>query len=143
MRPCGEHLLKLCINSHVAYHIPLRAFFLSLSAARFERYADVLVMLGGSPEEALPHVLPLVELVPELNVTPEVKVVVVRTKANAFDYHGLSLLYRYRVHPLVRADTYVYCHDTTTVDVSSFVERFEVRWPLVRVLALRAHLSTS
>ena len=122
--PCGRHVLKLCINSHVAYHVPLRTLLLSLQVARFEHFSDVLVMLGGSTYDAAPQHVPLAELVPDLGNASH-QVVVVRTRSNAFDYHGLGLLHAYRMHPLVRADMYVYCHDTSTVDPSSFLERFE------------------
>ena len=123
--PCGNHVLKLCINSHVAYHVPLRTLFASLSDARFEHYSDVLVMLGGSAHDAPPLEMSLAEVVPGLESCGSTKVVVVRTSTNGFDYHGLSLLYRYRSHPLVAADTYLYLHDTTTVDPNTFIERFE------------------
>lgn len=110
--PCGKHVLKLCINSHVAYHVPLRTFILSLLAAQFDSFSDVLIMLGGSSEETPPQMMNLSVLLPGLNATRDATVVVARTRSNAFDYHGLALLYRYRAHALVRADTYVYCHDT-------------------------------
>lgn len=123
--PCGlRHTLKLCINSHVAYHVPLLLLFRSLlNVSGFERFGDVLVLQGGAANDEPPRTVRLAELVPELTVPHEV--VIVRTRVNAFDYHGLSLLYKYRAHPLVRAETYVYCHDTTTFDPGSFLERFE------------------
>ena len=52
-------------------------------------------------------------------------IVVARTRANAFDYHGLALLSKYRDHPLIAADNFLYVHDTVTFDRDRFVERFE------------------
>ena len=125
MPPCGSsHVLKLVINSHVAYNVPLRTLLISLLHSGFDRYGDVLLMLGGSPQDALPALTPISELLPGL-ASEHRRVVVVRTRNNGFDYHGLSLLYQHRGHPLVAADTYVYFHDTTTVDPDTFVERFE------------------
>ena len=122
-RPCGSHVLKLCINSHVAYSVPLRTLFASLFRARFEHFPDTIVMLGGSANEATPLRVRLDELIP--GSATNHSVVLVRTRANAFDYHGLSLLYRHRQHPLVMAETYLYVHDTVTVEEDTFVERFE------------------
>ena len=66
--PCGTHVLKLCINSHVAYRVPIRTLFESLLRANFTLWTDVVVMLGGSAREAGPSVLPLAELIPGLAV---------------------------------------------------------------------------
>ena len=121
--PCGKNVLKLCINSHVAYRVPLHKLLVSLLAARFEHFDDVLLMLGGSATSQEPEMVQLEELVPGLD--KQHGLVVTRTQANGFDYHGLALLYQHRHHPLVSADVYIYLHDTTTVDPDTFIERFE------------------
>ena len=100
--PCGNHVLKLCINSHVAYHLPLRTLIRSLLNTTFDHYSDVLLLLGGNTDESPPISVKLSDVIPNLGGTDH-EVVLVRTRSNAFDYHGLSLLYRYRTHPLVKA----------------------------------------
>ena len=107
----------------MAYHLPLRTLIRSLLNTTFDHYSDVLLLLGGNTDESPPISVKLSDVIPNLGGTDH-EVVLVRTRSNAFDYHGLSLLYRYRTHPLVKAGSYVYLHDTTTV-VESFVERFE------------------
>ena len=122
---CGKNVLKLCINSHVAYHVPLQKLMVSLVAAQFDHFEDVLLMLGGSAEDESPRKVLLNEAVPGLDDANSHELVVARTRANGFDYHGLSLLFEHRHNRLVTADVYLYLHDTTTVDPNTFLERFE------------------
>lgn len=122
---CGNHGLKLAINSHVAYarHRPLHTLFESLLDTGFTRFEDVLVLLGGSASNTEPQLLNLTTLLPHLGY--ERQVTVIETTANAVDYHGLSLLYRHRGHPRVAAAHYLFIHDTVVFDRASFVRRFE------------------
>jgi len=119
---CGHHVLKLAVNSHVAYSRPLHCLFDSLLATGFSKLDDVLVLLGGSQVDAGPRHVPLAAVAPRAGL--RANVTVLRTRANAIDYHGLALIHRHRKHPLVRAETYLYVHDTVTF-AADFVRRFE------------------
>lgn len=109
VNPCGRHVLKLVINTHVNYTTPLAALFASLYRIRFSRFADVLVVQAGHAAEAPPRL----ELVSTLAHEGDDRiddgyVVAIRTRSNAIDYTGLAQLYRHRAHPLVRAEMYVH-----------------------------------
>ena len=127
--PCARrHTLKLAINTHVAYQRPLATLFESLVGTGFLSFADVLVLMGGAPHEEPPHMEMLVTLLVARGPSAPLataSVVVARTRANAFDYHGLALLARHHSHPLIAADNYLYVHDTVTFDSKQFMERFE------------------
>lgn len=98
--------MRLLINSHVKYWKPLSVLLSSLVDARFDRWSDVVLVFGGSRSDVLPRKL-------RLPIVPA-DVTVVNLTLNAFDYNGLSAIYHHRDHPLVRADSYFYLHDSAT-----------------------------
>ena len=121
---CGDATrltLRLVVNSFVPYAEPRRALFASLHRSGFgARFADTIVVLGGSGEDSVSRE-PLAE---DSSPAPP-EVTVIRTTLNSFDLHGLAMLYRYLRHPHVQADTYFYVQDTTTVDEVRFIHHFE------------------
>ena len=121
--PCGRHVLKLVVNSHVNYTAPLAALFASLRAIAFSSLDDVLVVQAGHAVDRPPQRERVAALTREAAERAEA-VVSIRASANAIDYTGLAALYRHRVHPLVRAEMYVYVHDTVRFE-APFVGRFE------------------
>ena len=45
---CGKAVLKLVINTHMEYLVPLRTMFSSLIGVGFRNYDDVIVVQGGA-----------------------------------------------------------------------------------------------
>jgi hypothetical protein len=121
---CGDATrltLRLVVNSFVPYAEPRRALFASLHRSGFgARFADTIVVLGGSGEDSVNRE-PLAE---DSSPAPP-EITVIRTTLNSFDLHGLAMLYRYLRHPHVQADTYFYVQDTCTVDEVRFIHHFE------------------
>lgn len=80
----------------------------------------MIVVLGGSTVDSITWE-PLAE-----DARPGApNVTVVRMQLNSFDLNGFAALHRHRGHPRVRADTYVYLHDTCRVHERLFVPTFE------------------
>ena len=117
---CGSHKLKLVINSYEPYTAPRAKLFASLHRSGFWRFEDVIVVLGGSSVDAITW-RPLSE---DRHPNPP-NVTVIQMVLNSFDLQGLSALHRYRRHPRVVSDTYVYLHDTCEVHERLFVPTFE------------------
>lgn len=106
----GPPQLKLIINSHTWYRVPLTVLLQSLAQAGFIRWGDVVVFFGGSTEHVPPHDAPIwwASLAPA-------GVTFVNTTLNNYDFNAASGLYRYRDHPRVRANSYLYLLDSMTV----------------------------
>mmetsp|Transcript_34732 Transcript_34732/g.107993 ORF Transcript_34732/g.107993 Transcript_34732/m.107993 type:complete len:321 (+) Transcript_34732:60-1022(+) len=105
---------KLVVNSHVKYARPLGFLLGSMARAGFDRWSDVVVVVGGS-ERSVPPRRGSTILLPQLDRALLDRVIVVNSTLNAYDYTGLSVLYHYRDHPLIRADSYFYLLDSTSV----------------------------
>ena len=99
--------MRAVINSAAGYATPRSILLESLVRSRFDRWDDVLVVIGGEAAEAPPARCPLDSLldlgIRELGddkwtVTshPGVAVTCIRTKEQSFDYHGFAALHRRR-----------------------------------------------
>ena len=96
--------MKIVVNSCVAHADALQQLLTSLQTAQFPA-ADAVVVLGGSD----------VAEGPTVTVDGWVRIC---CKEQTFDYHGLTCLFRYREHELVKADGYLYIHDTCVADTT-------------------------
>jgi len=76
----------------------------------------VLIVIGGSKAEIGPRNAP--------GKWGSAGVAHINVTQNAYDFNGLSALYRYRDHPRVSAHAYLYVHDTVLFR-SDFVQRFD------------------
>ena len=115
---CGNHTLKLVVNSHVSYEPPLRMLIASLREAGFLHWRDLIIVLAGCEDDAMP-----VACEGSDTLCPQAATLV-KTRQNIYDWTGLSVLSKHREHPLVRAHTYLFLHDTCVVD-ESFPRKFE------------------
>ena len=100
--PPGLCELRIVINSNKMCKKPLKTFLKSLQAAEFQNWGDLLVVIGGADEN---------KIYLAKNVT------YLETTFMNFDLTGMAMLYQYRNHPLVRAASYLYLLDTSTVGV--------------------------
>ena len=50
---CGNHTLKLVVNSHVSYEPPLRMLIASLREAGFLHWRDLIIVLAGCEDDAM------------------------------------------------------------------------------------------
>jgi hypothetical protein len=85
--------LKLVINSHIKYSNPLSKLFQSLKNINFQFFQDIIVVLGGCPENKDPEYRLLQVFNKELVVIDRIQ--------NCFDNNGYSALYAYKNHPYV------------------------------------------
>lgn len=99
--------MKFIINSHILYSKPLDIALKSLANTNYD-FSDIpiIVIYGGDDKEIEP-------LTNDYIINDRViKIITIHTKLNNYDYTGLSMLYRYKDHPLVIDDFYFYSHDT-------------------------------
>ena len=123
-KACGDHRLALVVNSHVHYGAPVHVLLASLRLANFTKWRDLILVIGGSVRDESPAVMTAASALTREPSDGRDEVVTIRMASNAIDYHGLAALYRYRSHPLVAAETYLYVHDTVSAG-PSFAQRFE------------------
>ncbi|CAK9018865.1 unnamed protein product [Durusdinium trenchii] len=101
--------LKIVVNSNPHYARPRALLMGTLKAAQFQNFSEMIVVLGGSQKD---------------QVYKDGDITVVETTFMSYDLTGLSMLWRHRNHPWVRAQAYMYLLDTVTVGVG-FPEKFE------------------
>ena len=78
-------------------------------AIRFERFEDVVVVVGGSDME---------------RIYVDDGLTYLETQFENFDLTGLSMIWHYRDHPSIRAQAYMYVLDTSTVG-PGFPQKFQ------------------
>lgn len=100
--------MKVVINSHTRYTQPRAQLLDSVRESSFPM-TDVIVVIGGVEQSSPPS-------------TTDTSWVKIECTEEAYDFHALTCLFRYKDHPLVRADGYLYLHDTCTVERETFVQ---------------------
>jgi len=101
--------VKVVINSNMKYQVPLNILLDTMKAFRFENFTDVIIVVGGADVDRIytDHDMTYIET-PYMN----------------YDLTGLAILGRYKDHPSVQANSYLYLLDTTTVG-AGFLEKFK------------------
>jgi hypothetical protein len=111
--------VKLVVNSNINYRKPLGALFDSLLEIGFEKFEEVVVVVGGHLD--LPPRMESVSAISDCG--SDAKVVVVGMKINNYDYTGYHALNMYINDPMLSSDGYFYSLDTVTFE-QSFVPFF-------------------
>ena len=92
----------------------------SLLGTGFERWDAVILVLAGSNAASAPYLTQLsrLDLVAEggRQPMPNKSLVLIPVVDSNIDLHGYAALHKYRDHPLVRADGYLYVLDSVTFD---------------------------
>jgi len=126
--------LKLIINSHVKYGIPLCVAIESLVTVNFTRFRDVVVVIGGSDTiAAMP--LETKRLVDDMM---SIGIFVIPTPKGNGDVTALTTLYDYRQDARVKADSYLYTSDTIKF-IDTFPAKFDKLASSVGPAEIRAY----
>jgi hypothetical protein len=102
---------KLVVNSHVNYAKVLDVFISGLKESNFREWERVVVVVGGSAHDSEPYI-------------GQDGMVFVETSMNSYDLTSFAMLFKHRNHPLLKADTYFYTHDSSRPG-SCFPEVFQ------------------
>lgn len=105
MRP-----FKIVVNTH-RYSTAINTFILSLDSVGFDTFDDVLLMTANcwhAPRKRSFFLL----------ADRAVRAWSIGAGRANFDLHGYRALYEHIHHPAVKADAYMYLHDTITFDYS-------------------------
>ena len=89
------------INSHISYKTFLEKLFETLKT--FEE--EIILVTGGSKN-----------IPPRTEEVFGKSVICIDIEESNFDFNGFMALNRYKDHPLVKADGYMYIHDTCLAD---------------------------
>jgi hypothetical protein len=103
--------MKLVINSCLAYVVARKYLFETLLKTKFDRFEDIILVLGKSPDEKEPYQASVKD-VSGGDIDCDSLITCIDVTINNHDLNGYHALYKYHSHPRVVSDAYFYCHDT-------------------------------
>lgn len=120
--------MKIIINTTESYKKPFSLLMKSIIDSGFTEFDNLII----SYAEAESNVAPVIESLGNLidsDIPYDYDVVVVKSVLKNYDYAGYNALWLHRKNPLIKADSYFYLLDTTTVESNFFkkINSFKVK----------------
>ncbi|CAK9082283.1 Hypothetical protein SCF082_LOCUS39113 [Durusdinium trenchii] len=120
--------VKVVINSNMKYQVPLNILLDTMKAFRFENFTDVIIVVGGAAA-CLAYGRFQLSAFSSFGadvdrIYTDHDMTYIETPYMNYDLTGLAILGRYKDHPSVQANSYLYLLDTTTVG-AGFLEKFK------------------